>query len=48
MATVKEECEQALAEVVKKLQSSVTLTDEDINLMLFARLMEEESNGSET
>lgn len=44
MATIKEECESALSEIVKKLQDSQPLNDEDVGLLLFARLMEEESN----
>lgn len=44
MATIKEECENALSEIVKKLQEAKPLNDEDVELLLFARLMEEESN----
>lgn len=48
MKTVKEECELALTEVVEKLQTAKSLTEEDIQLLLFARLMEEESNERTT
>lgn len=48
MKTVKEECEEALKNVAKKIQDSVKLERDDIQLLLLARLMEEESNERQT
>lgn len=48
MKTVKEECEDALKDVAKKIDESIKLEDRDIQLLLLARLMEEESNERQT